>query len=84
MVRKDEYHPVSKQGRHLQAKARPLPPRELFPRLLRRQRRQQGRKIPALAIQPSQQSTSQSLPTVRIDRSVLVKKDCTVTDTVAV
>lgn len=64
MVYADQYHPVPEQGRHLQAEAFPVAAGQLLPRLLRRQRCQQGRQIPTLEVQPSQPRPSESLPSV--------------------
>lgn len=64
MVHENQYHPLPEQGRSLQIEARPLSTGQLFPRLLRRQRRQPSSKIPIMAIQSSQSRTPQSIPPV--------------------
>ena len=64
MVHEDQHYFIFKQGRSFQAEARPLSIRELFPRLLRWQRRQSGSEIPVMAVQPSQPRASQFISSV--------------------
>jgi len=73
MVYADEYHSVLEQSGSVQAEARPITSQQLLPGLLRRERYQQSLKIPSLAIQPSQPSTSQLISPV----SQHLNFDCT-------
>jgi hypothetical protein len=50
MVYENKYYLVLKQGRHIQAKARPFPSWKLFPGLLGWQRCEQGRKVPSMEV----------------------------------
>lgn len=64
VVYADEYHLVSQQSGHLQTEVGQITTRQLFPRLLRRQRRQQGCQIPIMEVQPGQSGTSEPLSSV--------------------
>lgn len=64
VVHANEHNIVPEQGRHLQTEAGQISTGQLFPRLLWRQRCQQGCQVPALEVQPGQPSTFEPLSSV--------------------
>jgi guanine nucleotide-binding protein G(i) subunit alpha len=64
MVHENQYRSFLEQSRPIQGKARPVTTGELLSRLLWWQRRQPGRQISTLAVQPGQPRPAQSLPSV--------------------
>jgi hypothetical protein len=66
MVHEDKYHSVPQQGGHFQTEARAVTFGQLLPRLLGRERRQQGGQVPSLEVQPGQPSPSEFIPTVSV------------------
>lgn len=64
MVHENKYHPFPQQSRSLQTKVGQITSLQLLPGLLGWQRREPSRQIFALAFQPGQPGTSQSIPSV--------------------